>query len=368
MSLTSCQTSFREGILNFLWRQWGQLGVSAPVAFADAWCQDPEALLVFTLEAARHEPRMFDEVLDWLAEHGQALMSQRMKALFVRDPDAPQALVDAALARTGVAKAVPRTDAPVAAVFPLLDALVARPEDADPVFLAQGFIRPPFTRSGKTRSVIPEKPVALVFKLRAAFGATARAEALRFLALRGAEAGTSDVADAALMTRYGLQQALDGLTRARLVRRRQKGSRDLAWSIEDGPMLAWLKGAEGQLPAWVGWPSVFQGLALLWRWLLDPRREGESAYLRASGARATMRLASPLLQGQGLVWRAQDPGDYRGEAYWEVFVADITSLVEVLQRAEPSEAKRYATVAEQRLKDAGLLGAPSPRTEGAADG
>jgi hypothetical protein len=30
------------------------------------WAQDPEALLISTLEVARDDPRLFDEVLDWL--------------------------------------------------------------------------------------------------------------------------------------------------------------------------------------------------------------------------------------------------------------------------------------------------------------
>lgn len=347
MSLTSCQTSFREGILDFLWRQWGQLGVSAPVAFEDAWCQDPEALLVFTLEAARQEPRMFDEVLDWLAEHGHSLMAHRFKALYVRDPNAPQALVEAALGRTVGAG---RADAEL--VFP---GFPVAPAEADPSFLRHGYLRPPFTRSGKSRSEPPETAVALAFKLRAGFGASARSEALRFLALRGGEASTSEVAEAALMTRYGLQQALEELAQARLVRRRLHGRRDLVWtmtagddgtSIADVPLLAWIKGPNDRLPTWVGWPSVFRGLALLWRWLLDARREGESAYLRSSGARAVMRQAAPLLRDQGLGWSPLEPSHFSGEAYWDAFVQDVGRLLAVLNpAATPTDGRRRCVLA-----------------------
>src|SRR5438105_1946106 len=50
------------------WDQWSQLGVSAASPpQREERAADPEALLLFTLELGRNDPRLFDEVLDWLA-------------------------------------------------------------------------------------------------------------------------------------------------------------------------------------------------------------------------------------------------------------------------------------------------------------
>ena len=62
----------------------------------------------------------------------------------------------------------------------------------------------------------------------------------------------------------------------------------------------------------------------------NPRRDAESAYLRSSGARAVMRQAIPLLQDQGLPWRARHPDDFPGEAYWAAFEQDLAGLVATL--------------------------------------
>jgi len=101
MSHENLANAFRETVLAFTWRQWGQLGVSAAVNQRDRWCQDPEALLLFTLEVARREPRMFDEVIDWLAAGGPDLMRQRLVNLLRDDPAADTALVSAALESAG---------------------------------------------------------------------------------------------------------------------------------------------------------------------------------------------------------------------------------------------------------------------------
>ena len=49
---------------------------------ADAsWIIDPEPLLLATTTFGRYEPRLFDEVLDWLNTNGQAVNLQRLQNL-----------------------------------------------------------------------------------------------------------------------------------------------------------------------------------------------------------------------------------------------------------------------------------------------
>ncbi len=50
---------------------------------------DPEALLLFTIEVARLDPRPFDETLDWLATNGTLLSLTRLRHLEARHPGTP---------------------------------------------------------------------------------------------------------------------------------------------------------------------------------------------------------------------------------------------------------------------------------------
>jgi hypothetical protein len=68
-----------QGLLDFTWRQWAQIGVSATVSGADRWAVDPEALILFTIGIGRRDPRLFDEMLDWVAFNHELLSTQRMR-------------------------------------------------------------------------------------------------------------------------------------------------------------------------------------------------------------------------------------------------------------------------------------------------
>jgi hypothetical protein len=54
-----------QQLVSFAWDEWAQMGVLTAPTRVSRWAQDPEALIVFTLEIARREPRLFDETLDW---------------------------------------------------------------------------------------------------------------------------------------------------------------------------------------------------------------------------------------------------------------------------------------------------------------
>lgn len=68
------------------------------------WAQDPEALVVFTLEVARADPGLFDELLDWLLVNEKLLSVRRLRAMCA-DPEDERLLAGALgwLARTGLA-------------------------------------------------------------------------------------------------------------------------------------------------------------------------------------------------------------------------------------------------------------------------
>ena len=81
ISLTSFKIQFREALLAFLWRQWSALGVSGHTHTNDDWLIDPEALLLFSTVVARHDARLFDEILDWLQLNADSVNLQRLTRL-----------------------------------------------------------------------------------------------------------------------------------------------------------------------------------------------------------------------------------------------------------------------------------------------
>src|SRR4030066_2376816 len=81
MSQKNFRQLFLDNILSFLWRQWSALGVLGEARAEDPWIIDPEPLLLFSLEMGRYEPRLFDEVLDWLVINGTWVDLQRLRGI-----------------------------------------------------------------------------------------------------------------------------------------------------------------------------------------------------------------------------------------------------------------------------------------------
>jgi len=343
MSLPDSASAYREAVLSFVWRQWGQMGVSAAVVRPDPWIQDPEALLLFSLEVARREPRIFDEILDWLAENGPTLMRQRLTQLSRRDPDGPAAVLRASLDWATDGGPRSRPPAPRPSDEPLFvgphTGLAALGEPA-PAFLRHGLVRPPLIRSGKSTRPDLASPFNLAFRLRAIFGASSRAEALRFLLAReGAPASTAEVAMAAALSRYGVHLALEELATSGVIHKHARSPKALRWWVDDERWRAWLSLDETGVACWVDWPHVYRGLALLWRWLNADARMEESAYIHSSRARALMEQLRPLLVDRGLAWEPAEPARHRGEAYGEVFAQDVRRLAEALENGAAAQAR-----------------------------
>src|ERR1700751_3149207 len=81
IQISEIRGRFGQGLLDFAWRQWAQAGVAANITGSDPWAIDPEALILFTMGLARRDPRLFDEMLDWLAPSHKLLSMQRRRNL-----------------------------------------------------------------------------------------------------------------------------------------------------------------------------------------------------------------------------------------------------------------------------------------------
>lgn len=182
--MNASRERFHELVLGFLWRQWSALGVAGHSRPSDQWIIDPEALLLATTSFGR-EPRLFDEVLDWLNINGQFINLQRLQNLGQRFGDLSVLRAMAAhLARRSVhskwktllreepATAKPELLFPAAPIF-------ASP---DQLFAQRGWLRGPVNLRQLSQPTDPHQPTNLLVKLRALFGMQARAEVMAYLA------------------------------------------------------------------------------------------------------------------------------------------------------------------------------------------
>ncbi|MDZ4289535.1 MAG: hypothetical protein U0984_16335 [Prosthecobacter sp.] len=300
-SLTSFKAQFRHLILGFLWRQWSALGVSGHSRSGDPWIVDPEALLLFSTVLARHEPRLFDEILDWLHANGAWINLQRLTQLQAEyEPGDSTVLAavaaylshDSAHAKWAVLTKGAVRDRPPTPLFPDLPFFGAE----DPDFLRWGFQRGPFKLRGLSQPPRPDQPATFLFKMRALFGRVARADVMTWLLTHDSGHPAEIARHVGAMPR-SVQNILNDLTLSghvlavRAGREKHFALRHDEWRF----LLSWPDAQD--FPQWIHWASLFRVLRRFHELLQRPDLETMSPYSQAIEIKRAIDVATLVKAG-----------------------------------------------------------------------
>jgi len=315
------------------WDQWSQLGVSgAAPARREERAADPEALLLFTLEIGRNDPRLFDEVLDWLSANEQLISVQRLRNLCTGAADA--ALVDAALAWSmRNRRPDPRTaaDAPVQ-LEPLFTSAPSSGDDLDDAFARHGFARTPLKASGKSQAPRLRDPISFAFRLRRLLGVGVRAEAVRaLLTIRAPRLSGRTITVSAAFAQRNVREGLTHLLEAGVIEVVEIAD-DRQYAIDHTAWAALLGlPAAPALPLHFDWIATYRALVRIIRWLQQPVIDDLADYLLASQARTLVEELSSDLQRAGV-----PVGLYPalGPDFWDEFTEICRTTVRNATRAE----------------------------------
>jgi hypothetical protein len=331
MQTSTVSTRATEQALEFAWDSWAQLGVSAQARVADHRVADPEALLVFTLEVARHDARLFDEVLDWLRQNERLVSVQRLRNL-CRD-DRERRVVQAALDWVSRFRRNPRfrsRDTPRAgATEALFGGDAGESWNSDPIFLEHGLVRGVAEPSFKSSRPDALLPINFAFRLRLALGVSSRAEVIRYLlTVPAPDVPAQLVAQVTSYAKQNVAETLDGLVEAGIVTTFSIAN-ERRYSIDREAWVRLLGLEPGALPAHRDWPQLLWAVRRIIRFLDDPQLEQRSPYLRASAARELIEELEPSLLFAGVhVSSRQRPG----EQYWESFTEIVDAALDALRR------------------------------------
>ncbi len=289
-------------LLEFTWDEWAQMGVLAATRARSTWAQDPEALILFTLEIARADPRLFDELMDWILTNEELLSVRRLRALCIDEAD--RALTAAAIG--WLARQRPRArlrahsePAVPAALEPLFrhEAPVERP-DMD--FAAAGLLRPELPPSHNSQTPDLLAPIALALRLRRILGVGIRAEVMRILLCSDAPwAGTQALARSVGYSKRNVHDALTGLTHASVIAQHTVGGEQRYTANRPG-WAALLGRPPQELPSHRDWPQLLGALRLILRFLSESGLDDLSDYMRSSHTRDLLERVRPELAFAGV--------------------------------------------------------------------
>lgn len=288
-------------LLGFAWDEWAQMGLLASARARSPWAQDPEALILFTLQVARADPRLFDELMDWVLTNEQLLSVRRLRSLCIDDVD--RALTAATVG--WLARQRPRARlraqsgwAP-AQQQPLFVGLGPFGEP-DKDFAACGLLRPALSPSGNSQLADPLAPINLAFRLRQILGVGIRAEVMRILLCTSAPwVGTQALARSVGYSKRNVHDALSGLSNANVIALATVGG-EQRYAANRRGWVALLGLAEQRLPVHREWPQLLGALRLILRFLSGPELESLSDYMRASCTRDLLETVRPQLAFAGV--------------------------------------------------------------------
>lgn len=327
MPLSETRARVFSSLLDFARDEWAQMGVFLTGDRRDTWAQDPEALLVFSLEIARDDARLFDELLDWLRVNGDVVSGRRLATLAGHDPALPivRAAVEWAARHGSPLRFGSGHVTPPGEPAPLFRN-AGLPGRGDDVFLAHGYLKPPTAPSGKSVAPNVELPINLAFRLRRHFGVNARAEIVRFLLTAGVPDATAlAISVAAASTKRNVSDALASLTAAGDVERYWVGN-ESRYRLDRERWARFLGLDPDRIPGHRDWPQLLHALAEIRRWFARPDLDELTDYLRASEARQLIRRIEADLRYAGVP--VKDAGT--GAGYWETFVGNVEAALSVL--------------------------------------
>jgi len=339
-SIVTFRNEFTEGVLNFIWRQWCRMGVAGSVGQKDQWVIDPETVLAFTTEVARHDARMFDEVMDWLVKNGRWINTQRLSTVVHQDNVGDKAVLgaiafwmaeqDKSMKWRGLAqRTVSAARTPAEPLFHTAKGRTPCPSAADARFQRYGLVRDTVRTRGMTQSVNMKDPANIMFKSRAVFGIGIRADVMAYMVTTEG-AHPRDVARTLGYNHMRVQEVLVGLAEAGVAFVRPVGRSKQYWIDRD----TWrrvLMGGQTSAPQWVNWRALTRSLTAIWRevWAIEEARADE--YIFSSKMRAAMQSARNDLLGSGMGFAIEDDKGYVAEAYLPVFIRDAGGILQILR-------------------------------------
>ncbi len=333
-SLREFRNEYQELLLDFLWRQWSALGVAGHEQCTDQWIIDPEALLLITCTLGRHDPRLFDEVLDWVNTNGIFINILRLKRILSAEQFSGERVLAAiagllssgsdVLKWKSLAESVQRGKKSETLFFAKNGQPLPSLVKEDPHFARYGYKRGPIRSRNQSQDFRATEQTNLMLQLRALFGINVRCEIVLYLLTHEA-AHPSRIARDAYYFGRAVQNTLVDMTHSGVIHLRTAGREKHYW-IHPYAWAALLNRKE-PFPKWVTWPPLFSALERIWLRLNDPKLLTADPLLQSSEVRHLMIEVRPLIERAGFEKALSDDRQYIGEAYLPVFLSDMRKLL-----------------------------------------
>lgn len=284
-SLKHFKSSLAELVLDHVWKALAQVGVRSSAHFAVPMIVDPEPLLLLTCEYGRQDPRVFDEVLDWLVRNGRWINISRLNALLLEDKICQSSVVSAVAAfmmehdetpkwRTLAQRYLPKLGGKPQIFFERDGKPFVQNGQTDETFKKYGWLRSPVFLRGQSAPLGFRRPAELIFKCRALFGVNIRADVFAYLIAHGPRTASRVARDLGYSQRWVLD-ALGEMEMANACQTQNDGARkEFFIPKAKGWQFFFDDYSEKMEPINFNWRAFGRGACNLWRKISSLKEEG----------------------------------------------------------------------------------------------
>lgn len=327
MLLPTFNQELKKLLIEFLWRQWIQLGVQASVSLEDhdGWIIDPEALWLFTAGIGREDPRLFDLSIDWLVENAAFVNLPRLKSL-QRQYEFESKHAVAAMAATVRTQnkrlkwQFPNLERP-AAPTPLFNELIPEATSTDPVFQEFGLLRGPLEIRNLARRFNYTFAECALLRLRAMVGLNARSEIYAYLCTHP-DGHPSGIARETGYSQKNIQDTITDMSAAHIVISAQLIGRKKIYLINPHDQGNLLYNNQNP-PDWITWPPLFRALEILFLQCRELEQKNTSELFLSGKLRELANKLQPLLEREENPVRLSAETDLTGEAFNAAFFENV---------------------------------------------
>ena len=324
---------------DLLWHQWASIGVAGYPRAGDDRIIDPEALLLATTRFGRHDSRLMDESIDWLAKSGRRISLQRLQGLHRSWPGVADSRVLAAIAGVlgqqvahrkwrVIADRAQTASEPESLFFRSNGTPAAHFGEAEPGFARHGLLRGKLELRGMSQPPDPRARVNLLFILRSLLGVNARAEILAWL-LTHDSGHPAAIARATGYFSKSIQQILNEMAESGQIlsirhgREKHFRVRAADWRF----LLPPPPDGRSDFPQWVDWMPLFAAATRFAETLALPGIDDKSDHFQAIKLREALDEAMPALVRAGISHELRSSRDLRGADLVQSLLADLGSLL-----------------------------------------
>lgn len=339
-SFKNSRDKLLKHFLDFLWQQWSTLGVAGQSDREDPRIVDPEALLLATTRFGRYDPRLLDEVIDWLASNGKRINLQRLRRLHDEWPVADLRVL-AAISRGLAMQSVMRKW--ITLSEPLPDESEPEPlfinfdgsplpvlHKPDQQFLRHGLLRDPLERRRMSRPPDPGRPANLLCCMRALFGVNSRAEIMAWLLTHESGHPAAIARDTGYHDK-SVQLTLNQMEDSGHIRSRRDSREKIFWLKAGNWEFLIHPSQDSAPPRWVDWMPVYSAINTFITAIGEPGLDDFPEQVQSIHLRQALDEAMPALSHAGLAEIMTASRNLTGNQLITAILTDMEKLEQRLQ-------------------------------------